>query len=126
MKYIENIKGCYKHIPYTWAHKKAFVQVERSLTGKVRLRSYLHDSDKLVMYALSPLFMWSEQTVNKIHRELSSHHVENGTDFLSMVIDWECARHTKPDKPLNARKTMQKYYPWMRKYIEPILKDLGL
>ena len=27
-----------------------------------------------------------------------------------MVIDWECARFTKPDKPLNAYETYKKYY----------------
>ena len=40
--------------------------------------------------------------------------------------DWECARYTKPDKPLNARETMEKYYPEYRKHVELILEELGL
>jgi hypothetical protein len=43
-----------------------------------------------------------------------------------MVIDWECARITKPDKPLNARETMEKYYPEMSKFIEPVLRQYNL
>jgi hypothetical protein len=27
------------------------------------------------------------------------------------AIDWECARFTKPEKPLNAKETWRKYYP---------------
>ena len=43
-----------------------------------------------------------------------------------MILDWESARYTKPDKPLNARETMEKYYPEYRKHVELILEELGL
>ena len=43
-----------------------------------------------------------------------------------MVIDWECARFTKPDKPLNARQTLYTFYPELENQILPILNDLGL
>ena len=40
------------------------------------------------------------------HRLHMPHHnvkAKTHSDFIQMVIDWECARYTKPDKPLNAR-----------------------
>ena len=43
-----------------------------------------------------------------------------------MVIDWECARYTKPDKPLNAYEALNKYYPEIIEKIMPILKKLGI
>lgn len=43
-----------------------------------------------------------------------------------MIIDWECARYTKPDKPLNARQTLYKYYPALIDKIEPLLKEMNL
>ena len=43
-----------------------------------------------------------------------------------MIIDWECARYTKLDKPLNAYETMTKYYPQEKENIMPILKKLKL
>lgn len=71
--------------------------------------------------------VFSEKAVRKFHRNHSSHHSEGGgKDYLAMVIDWECARITKPDKPLNARQTMEKYYPHLRDEIEPILNKLKL
>ena len=49
------------------------------------------------------------------------------------MIDWECSRFTKAEKPLSARETMyaeMKAYPLMGEMIyeniEPILKKLGL
>ena len=43
-----------------------------------------------------------------------------------MVLDWESARYTKPDKPLNAYDTLYKYYPEMEDNILPILKEIGI
>ena len=43
-----------------------------------------------------------------------------------MVIDWECARETKPDKPLDARETLEKFYPELKPYILPILEEFDL
>lgn len=124
--YINNVKECYKHIPYTWKHKIAFIQVEKRLTGKIRFKSYFHDMDKVILFVLSPLCGYHEWTINKFHRNHSTHHDVIGTDYLSMMIDWECARFTKPDKPLNARETMEKYYPNLRGNIEPLLEKYNL
>lgn len=43
-----------------------------------------------------------------------------------MAIDWECARITKPDKPLNARETLEKIHPELTIVMLPILNELGL
>lgn len=47
-------------------------------------------------------------------------------DYREMVIDWECARYTKPDKPLNAYDTLYYLYPQLESKILPILKELGI
>lgn len=43
-----------------------------------------------------------------------------------MLIDWECARFTKPDKPLNAYDTLYKFYLELEDKILPLLKEKGL
>ena len=55
--------------------------------------------------------------VQRWHRTHRKHHVGYG---------WECARYTKLDKPLNARETMEQYYPQYESYIIPVLKKFGL
>ena len=42
-----------------------------------------------------------------------------------MVLDWESARYTKPDKPLNAYDTLYKYYPEMKEKIRDVMKFSG-
>ena len=43
-----------------------------------------------------------------------------------MVIDWESARYTKSDKPLNAYDTLVKYYSHMEGKVLPILNRMGI
>ena len=43
-----------------------------------------------------------------------------------MIIDWECARYTKPDKPLNAYDTLYKFYPQLENEILPLLNRFNL
>lgn len=95
-------------IKYTWEHKKAFLKVEKELLHKNSLRAYLHDIDKLFLY----LFM-DKKKAHGIHRNFARHHKNNmrtTQDKIHGIIDWECARYTKPDKPLSAvdfiKKTM--------------------
>lgn len=111
-------------IRYTLSHRKAFRNVEKQLLGKNTIRGYLHDLDKVFLYLILPY-----KTVHNLHRKYSRHHAlraHTKADYIQMVIDWECARFTKPDKPLNARGMLKKYYPWLKKEIEPILDELGL
>ena len=87
-------------IKYTWAHKKAFLDVERELTGHNTLAGYTHDLDKLILYAIGV----PQKLAHQIHIINASHHIRNGhvKNPVQAVIDWECARITKPDKPLSA------------------------
>lgn len=114
-------------LKYTLKHKVAFLKIEKKLLGRNTLRGIFHDMDKVFMYIFtnkSPL------EVQKIHRSKSRHHVNNlsktKADYIQMVIDWECARYTKPDKPLNAYHSLYKFYPELEGKILPILKELNL
>ena len=117
---------------YTWWHKLAFLKVERELLGHNTLRGCVHDLDKLLyLYPVALITGRDKKWVHNKHRKHNRHHVENKKnktrrDYIEMIIDWECARFTKPDKPLNAFETMQKYYPEMAPYLLPIMREFGL
>lgn len=111
-------------ILYTLEHRKAFLEVEKKLLGHNTIRGYFHDLDKVIL----KLFL-SKDIVQKIHRKHSRHHAKNAytkQDYIQMIIDWECARYTKPDKPLNARETLYKFYPELESKIIPILEEFNL
>ena len=78
-----------------------------------------HDMDKLTCYLIYP-----KKTCSKIHRENNAHHVNNiykdMFDYIEMVFDWESARYSKDDKPLNAYDTLYTYYPEYEEKILPI------
>ena len=115
------------HIVYTMKHKGAFLKVEKELLGHNTVRGFLHDLDKVLMYLVTPE-SW-EKKVSKFHRKHSRHHpirARTRADYIQMIIDWECSRFTKPDKPLNARQTLCKYYPKMGRKILPLLDEFGL
>lgn len=110
---------------YTIEHRKAFRTVEKELLGKNTIRGYFHDIEKLFLFPFL-----SDKTIQTFHRKRSRHH-DNGKpksekDYIQMVIDWECARITKPDKPLNAYETMLKWYPHLKPQLIPIFKKLKL
>ena len=112
------------NINYTWQHKMAFLDVEKRLLGKNTLRGILHDFDKIFLY----IFL-SKKTTQKIHRFWARHHrlrAKSTKDYEQMVIDWESARVTKPDKPLTAVQTLYEYYPDLVDIILPILKRFKL
>lgn len=70
-----------------------------------RIGHLLHDIDKPFLN----LFLSNEKT-REIHLKRSPHHMEyNGKlNIEDMIIDWECARLTKPESQLNARETLIK------------------
>lgn len=109
-------------IQYTLKHRKAFRQVERQLLGYNTIRGLFHDLDKVFLY---PFF--NGERVHNWHRHYSRHHLRAKThsDYVQMAIDWECARYTKPDKPLNARDFLEKQ-PELKEKMLPILKELKL
>lgn len=117
------MKNKYK-IKYTLAHRKAFRKIEKQLLGHNTTRSLFHDLDKVILY---PFFDYKK--VRNFHRSHAKHHIikaKRRNDFIQMVIDWECARYTKPDKPLNARETLYKFYPELEDKILPILEEFKL
>lgn len=88
------------------------------------------------------VFLFGDKIATKLHRRFSRHHphtfqievYENGEFVARMdlrdiknkveaAIDWESARFTKPDKPLNAYDTWRAYFSDIE--MGPILKKLG-
>ena len=116
------------YIEYTYKHRKIVIYLankyykdNKELLDKVKL----HDLDKLFMY-----LFYEKEDASNIHRDLMSHHqnkiVKDKLDYMEMVLDWESARYTKPDKPLNAYDTLYRFYPGLEEHILPILKELGI
>lgn len=121
---FSGVKTKTKHIRYTIEHRRAFRLIEKKLFGRVSIRGYLHDLDKVFLY----LFL-SKESASKLHRKFARHHINRARtkrDFEEMVVDWECARYTKRDKPLNAYETLYAYYPQLETTILPILKELNI
>ena len=60
----------------------------------------------------------NKKTVKDIHRSISTHHdndlEKTDIDWIEMLLDWESARYTKEDKPLNAYDTLIKFYPHLK------------
>lgn len=122
-------------IIYTIKHRKAIRNIYFSLPKNKRLcnkfRIYTHDLDKLFLYIFAKIFMIDYKTIQLFHRKNRKHHDEclkhkSEADYFEMILDWESARFTKPDKPLNARETLDKYYPHLISDILPILDKIGL
>lgn len=116
------------YIEYTYKHRKIVIYLankyykdNKELLDKVKL----HDLDKLFMY-----LFYEKEDASNIHRDLMSHHQnkikKDKLDYMEMVLDWESARYTKPDKPLNAYDTLYRFYPGLEEHILPILKELGI
>ena len=123
LKYRKENLGAIK---YTKEHRKAFRKIEKELLGYNTWRSIVHDIDKVILYNI-----WPHKKVKNFHRKMARHHVENDirknrNDYKEMIIDWECARYTKPDKPLNAYDTLYKWYPELEKEILPILEEFNI
>ena len=110
------------YISYTLKHKIAYLRVERELLGHITIRGLLHDIEKPILY----LFL-KPKTVQRIHKSRSKHHLENVKtlrDYECMLIDWECCRDTKSDKPLSAREYARKIEK--EDELDFYLKGLGL
>lgn len=121
LKYIKINK---ERVKYSINHRKAFRSVEKQLLGHNTFRSLFHDLDKVILYNF-----FDYKDVHNWHRNNMRHHsikAKTHSDFVQMVIDWECARFTKPDKPLNARETLYKFYPELEDRVIPILNTFGI
>ena len=94
------------------------------------------------------VFLFGDEIATKLHRKFSKHHArmryiriiyyEGAKPYIyskkqpyerfiknkiEAAIDWESARFTKPDKPLDAFDTWKKYYSDID--MEETLKQLG-
>lgn len=121
---METLSQKVNNIKYTLNHRKAFRGLERRLLGHNTIRSLFHDLDKVFLYML-----FDHDKVHNMHVKHAHHHelkAKTHEDYVQMVIDWECARFTKPDKPLNARQTLDKYYPHLKDKVLPVIEELGL
>lgn len=112
---------------YTYKHRKIVLFLGKKYSNNEELLKQLtnHDLDKMFL-----LLFYDKDTVKKLHRSTSSHHdndiPKTNIDYMEMVLDWESARYTKPDKPLNAYDTLYKFYPHLEKEILPILEEYGI
>lgn len=121
-----------ERIGYTIMHRRAIkaiieVYVLEEDKEEVMKRYLVHDMDKVLMNLLDI----PGNEIKKIHRENKSHHYIDGKeysriDYIEMIIDWESARYTKEDKPLNAKNTLIKYYNNIYGEIMPLLREMGL
>ena len=121
MKNMEHIEYTYKHRKVVMLLAQKYFKENKEILEQIKY----HDLDKLFMY-----LFYDKKTVSKIHRNLCSHHdndlEKSYLDYVEMVLDWESARYTKPDKPFNAYDTLYSFYPNMVKAILPILKEIGI
>ena len=97
--------------------------LEKVYNNELKNKPY---ADKVILYNV-----WPHSKVKNFHRKHARHHVENTirkteADYIEMIIDWECARYTKPDKPLNAYDTLYKFYPQLEDKVLPLLKKFNL
>lgn len=127
---MKNFEWCV----YTYKHRRALVYVihklihDDALKQKMLARVKFHDVDKMLLY----LFLDQTESM-KYHVEHQPHHLESGKctsyeDYLEMVLDFECAPYTKPDKPLNAYDFTQKLLNmgWISQEIADILFGIML
>ncbi len=113
-------------IKYVMRHKVAFVKTQKKLCGRITLAGIFHDMDKLFL-----LPFMNRHLVGMLHQRYADHHVGNGKPITKKrltlsIIDYECARLTKPDKPQTAREFIYSSKKEYIFYFEPILKELGL
>lgn len=111
----------FKYIRYSLRHWFALNRLAIH-TGTWHFRFLLHDLDKVLLYCVT-----TKDKASAWHRQHSKHHVRDGhvDDPLQAVLDWECARFTKPDKPLDAFETWQRYYPEVREVAPYIRRICG-
>lgn len=113
-----------QYIVYTILHREAIFNIGDKIGVDARNRYIDHDMDKVIMY-----LWYTKKHAHDVHVALNEHHNRstlNEDALIEMVLDWEQARFTKPDKPLNAYDTLYKYYADMESKIMPILVRCGL
>lgn len=101
---------------YNTSHRREVIRIEKQCLGYNTFLTCIHDLDKLIMaFCFIP-----DEKISKIHRFWSWHHVNNKIGWFRLneaIFDWESARFTKPDKPMNARETCLKLYPSLKEQV---------
>ena len=117
----------FNDLVYTYKHRKIVMYLAKKYFNDPILldKVYEHDMDKMYL-----LLFYEKKNINKYHSIVSHHHdneiPKTELDYIEMVLDWESARYTKDDKPLNAFDTLNKYYPHLKEQILPYLEKMGL
>lgn len=98
------VKDRLNAIQYTRRHRKEVQRIAHGLGYSFPF----HDFLKMLNIAI-----FGDKIATKLHRRFSHHHLQNGDikNKIEAAIDWESARFTKPDKPLNAFDTWKTFYP---------------
>lgn len=121
----EAIKNCplLDDMKYTYLHRREMARIAGEL-GIDWNQYRFHDCDKMVM-----MLFHTDEDLTKEHRSTQPHHHHNTTNMkalVEMMLDWESARFTKPDKPLNALGTLNVWYSRMKDRMMPVLEEYGL
>ncbi len=117
----------FENMLYTYKHRKVLEFLAKRYFNNEELNQRIinHDMDKMFL-----MLFYDKKSINKFHRSMSSHHdndlPKTELDYNEMILDWESARYTKDDKPLNAFDTLNKFYPHLKEQILPILEKMGL
>lgn len=124
---MNKILDSWRHIPYSIKHIREIYRLQKKYLGYIKYP--FHDWDKILMYLFLPWL--GVKTIHKYHRTHRAHHPENGREkFLKhldeAVLDWESARFTKPDKPLNAWETCLRFYPQYKNEVSEMLDKLEI
>ena len=125
MNIITNIKKSYKHIPYSWKHYLIVMKLEKKYIGYYKYP--FHDLDKIFMYIFFPFL--GTKVIQKIHTRFAKHHLrkyKKHMNFDEAILDWESARFTKPDKPMDAWETYQKLFTDFSDDLLPIFEKFNL
>lgn len=126
---MNNMISSYRKIAHTWKHKMVMIKLEKQFTGKITTRILLHDTDKVILYALFPFL--GPKAVHNLHRKLTRHHQYKTDDIpesviKEIIIDWESARYTKKEKQETARQYCLSMTPYLFKRMEPYLNKWGI
>ena len=125
MNIITNIKKSYKHIPYSWKHYIMVMKLEKKYIGYYKYP--FHDLDKIFMYIFFPFL--GTKVIQKIHTRFAKHHLRKYKKYMNFdeaILDWESARFTKPDKPMDAWETYQKLFTDFSDDLLPIFEKFNL
>lgn len=115
-----------KRVNHIVDHRNAIIMVSKQygVYQGNEVRFDYHDIDKLVN-----IFLYGNDKAKKLHKTQGHHAPITKSDYQEAIMDWECARITKPDKPLNAFDTYFAYYkgnPVTDAGYEKALKQLNL